>query len=76
MERYSITRDGISIATPSAHPSLVLNSVLRNRELIRELIKRDVIGRYRASFGGVLWSFAHPLFMLAVYTLGRRRFGA
>jgi len=69
MDRYSIIRDGVCVSKSSARPALVLASVLRNRELIRELIKRDVIGRYRASFGGVLWSFAHPIFMLAVYTL-------
>lgn len=29
---------------------------------------RDVIGRYKGSVLGVLWSFVTPLFMLAVYT--------
>jgi homopolymeric O-antigen transport system permease protein len=48
---------------------LMLASPVRHRELIGELVKRDVAGRYRGSFGGVLWSFAHPLFMLGVYTL-------
>ena len=43
-------------------------SLWRNRELTRALIKREVIGRYRGSFMGILWSFFNPLFMLGVYT--------
>ncbi|WP_114193601.1 ABC transporter permease [Edaphovirga cremea] len=40
-----------------------------NRHLIYQMIKREVIGRYRGSFMGILWSFINPIFMLAVYTL-------
>jgi lipopolysaccharide transport system permease protein len=41
----------------------------RNRNLIRASIKREIFGRYRGSFLGILWSFFNPLFMLAIYTL-------
>lgn len=41
----------------------------RHRGLLLELVKREFLGRYRGSFGGVLWSFAQPLFLLAVYTV-------
>ena len=41
----------------------------RHRSLTLELVKREFTGRYRGSFGGVLWSLAQPLFMLAVYTI-------
>lgn len=40
-----------------------------NRNLIFQMIKREVIGRYRGSFMGILWSFINPIFMLSVYTL-------
>ena len=30
-------------------------------------MKRDVVGRYRGSLLGLVWSFLHPLFMLLVY---------
>ncbi|MBM7132353.1 ABC transporter permease [Dyella mobilis] len=30
--------------------------------------KRDVVGRYRGSFIGLLWSFFNPLLMLMIYT--------
>ncbi len=52
-----------------ASPAEVLGSFWRNRELIGQLVRRDVIGRYRGSFMGVFWSFVHPLLMLAVYTI-------
>jgi lipopolysaccharide transport system permease protein len=52
----------------SASPSELLGSVWRNRGLIRNLVKREIIGRYRGSMLGILWSFFNPVFMLAVYT--------
>lgn len=52
----------------SAAPQEMVASFWRNRDLIRALVKREVIGRYRGSFMGILWSFFNPIFMLAVYT--------
>ncbi|MDN6856449.1 ABC transporter permease [Pseudomonas sp. CAN2814] len=49
-------------------PRELLASLWRNRVLIRAMIKREVLGRYRGSFLGVLWSFFNPVFMLIVYT--------
>jgi lipopolysaccharide transport system permease protein len=46
-----------------------LSAAWRHRELLLELVKRDLWGRYRGSFGGLAWSFAQPLFLLAVYTV-------
>src|SRR6266513_1322967 len=40
----------------------------RNRQLIIQLTKRDVVGRYRGSIMGLAWSFFNPLLMLTVYT--------
>jgi lipopolysaccharide transport system permease protein len=37
--------------------------------LVWELIKREFSGRYQGSFGGLVWSFIHPLFLLTVYTI-------
>lgn len=33
-----------------------------------QMIKREVIGRYRGSFLGLFWSFINPILMLAIYT--------
>lgn len=52
----------------SASPVEMFASLWRNRELIKASTKREVLGRYRGSFFGLLWSFFNPLFMLAVYT--------
>lgn len=43
-------------------------AVWDNRELITTLTKREIVGRYRGSALGLLWSFLNPLFMLGVYT--------
>ncbi|MHC0510531.1 ABC transporter permease [Achromobacter aegrifaciens] len=46
----------------------LLRSLVRNRRLTWDLIKREVVGRYRGSALGLLWSFFNPVFMLLVYT--------
>lgn len=52
----------------SAAPQEMAASFWRNRALIKALVKREVIGRYRGSLMGILWSFFNPIFMLTVYT--------
>lgn len=52
----------------SATPREMLASLWRNRGLIHVSAKREVLGRYRGSFFGIVWSFFNPLLMLAVYT--------
>jgi len=43
-------------------------SLQRNYPLILQMVKREVIGRYRGSFLGLLWSFVNPVLMLTIYT--------
>lgn len=43
-------------------------SFWRNRQLILQMTKREVIGRYRGSVLGLAWSFFNPILMLTVYT--------
>lgn len=52
----------------SATPIAMLSSLLRHRELLWDLVKRDFIGRYKGSMLGVVWSLFNPLLMLAIYT--------
>jgi lipopolysaccharide transport system permease protein len=52
----------------SASPREMVASFWRNRSLIYALSKREVLGRYRGSYFGILWSFINPLFMLTIYT--------
>ncbi len=42
-------------------------SLWRNRELVRQLVRREVLGRYRGSFLGLAGSFVQPLLLLATY---------
>ncbi|WP_416212989.1 ABC transporter permease [Pantoea eucrina] len=47
---------------------VLLRSIISNRHLIYQMTKREITGRYRGSFMGVLWSFINPVLMLTVYT--------
>lgn len=53
----------------SISPIEMIGSLWRHRGLVYASAKREVIGRYRGSVLGLLWSFFNPLFMLAIYTL-------
>lgn len=55
---------GSSQKSPALFASLWLH-----RSLLIELTKREFSGRYQGSFGGIVWSFAQPLFLLSVYTI-------
>jgi lipopolysaccharide transport system permease protein len=44
-----------------------LERLLRHRYLLGELVRRDVLVRYRGALLGVLWLFLNPLIMLTVF---------
>lgn len=49
---------------------LAAESVLAQRAyLLGQLIRRDVLLKYRGSYLGVGWSFFHPLLLLAAFTI-------
>ena len=50
------------------NPMLGPRIVLKHRDLLRQLLRRNISARYRGSVLGLVWSFAYPLMMLAVYT--------
>lgn len=39
------------------------------RELIKSNVKKEIRGKYKGSFLGVLWSFVNPLLMVLVYAI-------
>lgn len=58
-----------------------LASLWQNRSLIRSMVRRDIVGRYRGSFGGVFWTLLNPLLLMATYyfvfgVVLRARFGS
>lgn len=50
------------------NPFAMLANLWRNRHIARQLARRDIIGRYRSSSLGLLWSLITPLVQLCVYT--------
>ncbi len=55
-------------ASQPTSPLALCKSLWRNRQLIVQMTKRDVLGRYKGSAMGLAWSFFHPVLMLVVYT--------
>ena len=49
-------------------PVALAETLWRNRQLIGQMTKREVLGRYQGSVLGLGWSFLSPIFMLTVYT--------
>lgn len=47
--------------------TLPIASLWRNRGLIASMVKRDILARYRGSFGGALWTMLTPLLLMATY---------
>jgi len=44
-----------------------VRSVMRNRTLMASMVRRDILARYRGSFGGSLWTILNPLLLMATY---------
>ena len=47
----------------------IFNNLYKYRELIKTSVKKDIGGKYKHSFLGVLWSFINPLLQIAVYAI-------
>lgn len=50
-------------------PPVVLRRLLARWPLITSFVRRDLQGRYRGSFGGMLWTVLSPLVLLGLFTL-------
>ena len=60
---------------------LPIRTLIENRALIRSMVRRDILARYRGSFGDVLWTVLNPLLLMLTYffvfgVVLRTRFGA
>jgi lipopolysaccharide transport system permease protein len=47
----------------------VFKELYAYRELLKTNVKKDIRGKYKASFLGVLWSFVNPLLQVLVYAI-------
>src|SRR3954463_7652271 len=50
------------------NPIKMARSFWHHRNLILQFTRREIEGRYRASFLGLFWSFINPLVLLLIYT--------
>ncbi|MFB9867332.1 ABC transporter permease [Vreelandella sulfidaeris] len=55
-------------ASQPLSPVALVRSCIQHRDLILQITRREVVGRYRGSVIGMGWSFLNPLLMLAVFT--------
>jgi homopolymeric O-antigen transport system permease protein len=46
---------------------LPVRAIVQNRSLIHSMVKRDILGRFRGSFGGWFWTVLNPLMMMSTY---------
>lgn len=54
----------------SALPTLFtgpLRTIAANHRLIRSMVRRDILARYRGSFGDVFWTVLNPLLLMGTY---------
>ena len=47
----------------------IFKNIYNYRELLKTTVKKDIRGRYKNSFLGVIWSFFNPLLQLLVYAI-------
>lgn len=47
----------------------LIKELYKYREFLRTSVKKEIRGKYKQSFLGILWSFLNPLLMLAVYAI-------
>jgi lipopolysaccharide transport system permease protein len=53
-----------------ALPKLIaapVRAIAQNHRLIRSMARRDILARYRGSFGDVFWTVLNPLLLMATY---------
>ena len=66
-----MTHSSTAINPHAAQPTSLValaRSLWHNRQLILQMTKREVVGRYKGSVMGLAWSFFNPVLMLTVYT--------
>ncbi|MFN8505818.1 ABC transporter permease [Kouleothrix sp.] len=68
----SISQTTITAQSPGVrqylNPLHMVRALWRHRDLIRQFTRREIEGRYKGSFLGILWSFVNPLVLLLIYT--------
>ncbi|MFC0676864.1 ABC transporter permease [Lysobacter korlensis] len=55
-------------SAPPAGLGHLVGSLHQHRQLIAQLTRQEIVGRYRGSMLGMLWSLVTPILMLLIYT--------
>ena len=63
-EKLRRERELRSLGRAFVYPLL---TIWRNRSLIRVMVRRDILGRYKGSFGGSFWTIMNPLLLMLTY---------
>ncbi len=53
-----------SVKRAFSYPLLIFS---RHGSLIRSMVRRDILGRYRGSHAGLFWTVIHPLLLMLTY---------
>lgn len=51
----------------SGSPWLVLKNLYDYRNILHQMVLREVKGRFAGSIGGLFWHFVHPILMVLIY---------
>lgn len=69
MAEIKVVKDGSSFPVKIlVNPVHIIRSLSSKRELILQFTSREVSGKYKGSYLGILWAFITPLIMLCIYT--------
>src|SRR5438874_10724218 len=55
--------------SPRLHPRARLREILRDRQILANLVRKEVKVKYKSSVLGAAWSMLNPILYLAVFTL-------
>jgi len=62
----ALRREAILRSLPSLFTE-PFRSIATHRRLISSMVRRDILARYRGSFGDVFWTVLNPLLLMATY---------
>ncbi|WP_233411906.1 ABC transporter permease [Paraburkholderia kururiensis] len=68
MSQISFIKNGAEFKHRAALSNVLLD-LFTHRQLLLQLVRRDIAGRYRGSLFGTVWAFFNPLLMLSLYTV-------
>jgi lipopolysaccharide transport system permease protein len=57
------------MSTLNFNPIQIFTNLFKHRYLIWQLVRRDVLLKYKGSYLGIGWSFLYPLLLLSAFTL-------